>query len=58
MDYSLLFVVAYNPKYVEKYKGKFEEGEHGEVKLNSKKIEKNPDSHILADRKGTKAYVE
>lgn len=58
MDYSLLFVVAYNPKYVKKHEEKFEEGEHGEIKLKEKYIEKNPDSHILADKKGSKTYMK
>ena len=42
MDYSLLFVVAYNPKYIELHHDDFEIGEKGEYKL--KKPEVNPES--------------
>jgi hypothetical protein len=42
MDYSLLFVVAYNPKFVEKHQDLFEEGPKGEYKLI--KPEVNPES--------------
>jgi|TARA_B110001450_G_scaffold71770_1_gene68034 hypothetical protein len=43
MDYSLLFVVAYNPKYIELHHDDFVIGEEkGEYKL--KKHEVNPES--------------
>jgi hypothetical protein len=38
MDYSLLFVVAYNPKYIELHPNLFEEGEKGEWKLKRPEI--------------------
>lgn len=35
MDYSLLFVVCYNPNYVELYPDQFTTGKNGEIKLNA-----------------------
>jgi hypothetical protein len=43
MDYSLLFVIAFNPKYVDKHHDEFEIGEKGEYVL--KKPELNPDAN-------------
>ena len=51
MDYSLLFVVAYNPKYIQLHPDEFEiEEKKKNYKL--KKPEVNPDSDIIA---GTRA---
>lgn len=53
MDYSLLFVVAYNPKYIETHPDEFVFGEFfGEYKL--KNPEKNPDSNKIGDKKAAK----
>ena len=43
MDYSLLFVVAYNPKYIELHHDEFKVGEHGEYMLI--KPELNPEAN-------------
>jgi hypothetical protein len=42
MDYSLLFVVAYNPEYIKRHPDEFEVGNRGEYFL--KKKEQNPES--------------
>ena len=45
MDYSLLFVVAYNPKYIALHPNEFEIGEKEEYML--KRPEENPESILI-----------
>jgi len=54
MDYSLLFVVAYNPKYIEMHPDEFEAGKKGEYKL--KKPELNPESIKIQGKKAAKSH--
>ena len=55
MDYSLLFVVAYNPKYVEMHAEEFDIGlKHGEYQL--KKPEVNPESQLIGLNKASKTH--
>lgn len=54
MDYSLLFVVAFNPKYVEQHPDEFDVGKKGEYVL--KKPELNPEANKVKGKKTAKAY--
>ena len=54
MDYSLLFVVAYNPKYVKMHAEEFEDGPHAEFQLI--KPEVNPESQLIGLNKASKTH--